>query len=92
MRFNLRCRADVPITIEPDNSGTPQAIDFVNSLQQYRPKQKSSSIYTEVATNYGSFINLFNVFEMGSEKPGNPIYLPVLGPGKYHEFPACNPP
>lgn len=86
--FNLRCRADVPIKIEPDNSGTTEAEAFVASLQQYKPIQEAFFTYTNVVTNYGESTNIFDVFKLNAHRPGKTIYLPVLGPGKYHEFPV----
>lgn len=86
--FYLRCRADVPIKVEPDNSGTLEAKAFVESLQQYKPKQEAFFIFTRVNTKYGESDNIFDVFKLDAHKPGDTIYLPLLGPGKYHEFPV----
>ncbi|WP_133243406.1 hypothetical protein [Ignatzschineria cameli] len=64
----------------------PQAIQLVKDLQQYRPDDQGFMIYSEVKTLYGSFFNSLNFFKMEASEQGQPIDLPPLGAGKYHEI------
>lgn len=86
IRFTLRCRADNPIRIEPDNSGSTEAAAFSKSLQQYKPIQQAFFTTTSIKTPYGDSLNTFDVLSNKGHKPGPSIDLPRLGPGKYHEI------
>lgn len=86
IQFTLRCRADNPIKIEPDNSGSAEAAAFAKSLQQYRPSQQAFFVTTSISTSEGNSSNTFNVLNNKEHKPGPSIHLPQLGPNKYHEI------
>ena len=87
VEFKLRCRAEVPIRIEPNNTATPEAEALLAGLRKYRPRQEGFNIYSKVTSKREHYLSSYDFFKNRlTFMEGGIINLPALGPGKYHDI------
>ncbi|PWD86000.1 hypothetical protein DC081_09255 [Ignatzschineria cameli] len=90
IEFKLRCKGDVPIYVQPGSSIVSE-MHFANRLiREYAPTRTHFTISSTVKylrTNQQQY-RVRNIFDLGGSGSvqGQPLEVPALGAGQYHEF------